>query len=167
MTRPDGSARGQIKLRYEFDGQTFQDVIEIGGSFDLDLTAENRGDAIVVTVINPNPETVEGEVSIVTPLETWPEALVGGYARLDVSPRTQGVSVPAGESVELTYTVRPAGDRRHLAADSYWAVAKLMSNGRISLKRCDNTPERRLLDDAKWLDTYRARAEQYTRRRKR
>ena len=161
VTRPNPSAAGQIKLRYEFDGQAFQDVLEIGAGFDLEMSAENLGDTIAVTVRNPTNETVEGEVAIVTPVETWPAQLAGPYSLIEIGPRTQGISLTGGEETTVTFTVeRPGGGEQPLP-DSYWAVAKLMSNGRISLKRCDHTPEGRTLWDRKWLDSYQCRAKQY------
>jgi len=157
VTRPSASAAGQIKLRYEEDGQVFQDVLEIGGAFELELDVENRGDRIVVTVSNPANETVDGEVSMVSPLETWPDSVAGPLSLLEISPRTQGVSVPANGSLTLVFKVSRSVDPGLVPLDSYWAVAKLMSNGRIKLKRCDNTPARRTLSDGKWFDIYRAR----------
>jgi alpha-mannosidase len=165
VTRPSTEAAGQLKLRYEYDGQTFQDVLEIGGAFEVHMEVENRVDAIVVRVSNPTAETVEGEVSMVTPLETWSREVSGDYALMNISPRTQGFSLPGEEEVELVFAVTPEVGRDLVRHDSYWAVAKLMSNGRIKLKRCGALPERRVLSDRKWFDAQRAR-EQARRRKK-
>ncbi|MBN2310995.1 MAG: hypothetical protein JXR94_18615, partial [Candidatus Hydrogenedentes bacterium] len=124
----------------------------------------NRGDSIRVEVANPHREPVDGEVSIVTPLEAWGRALVGGHAILEVTPRMQAVRVPAGESVAVTFQVT---GRRGGPADSYWAVAKLMSNGRIMLRLCGTATARRTQYDKPWLDSYQARAEQYGKTRTR
>ena len=156
VQRPDANAPGQITLRHEHDGQVFQDVLEVGAAFDLEMDVENQGDAIYVTLTNPTNAAVNAEVALVTPLETWPAALVGGHTLLDISPRTQGVAVPPGESTKLKYTVRPAGRNDDLPP-SYWAVAKLMVNGRIQLRRCDRRPPYRRLDDAKWTEVYEER----------
>lgn len=150
VTRPDGKAAGQIKLRYVDGGQTFQDVLEIGASYNLNMDVENRGDRIVVSLANPTCETIEGEVAIVTPVETWPAELAGRHALLEIAPRTQGVSLAPGATAALEYVVRPATDSPLVSWRSYWAVAKLMSNGRIQLKLCGDKPPRRLMDDAKW-----------------
>ena len=96
--------------------RTFQDVLEIGKAFGLDMNVENKGDTIVVTLANPSAEAVEAEVSMVTPLETWPKEIVGDYALLDISPRTQGVSVSPNSTVTLTYTVTPTVDRAKVGA---------------------------------------------------
>ncbi|NIA13402.1 MAG: hypothetical protein GWP08_04925 [Nitrospiraceae bacterium] len=153
--RPDPSAGGQIKLRHEYDGQTFQDVLEVGGACELAMDTENRGAAIVVTLHNPTREVIEAEVSMVTPIETWPQALVGELATNEITPRTRGVSVEPGDTVQLRYDVKTLAPSSLVPTDSYWAVAKLMSNGRIRLKRCDNRPETRRMWSNKWRVQYR------------
>lgn len=150
VTRPDAQAAGQIKLRHAFDGQVFQDVLEIGRAFEPEMTVENRGDAIVVTLENATPETVEAEVALVSPIETWPRAAVGAYALLEIAPRTQGVSLAPGERVELPFKISRVSGHDLVPDDSYWAVAKLMCNGRLVLKRCDRRPERRLMYARRW-----------------
>jgi hypothetical protein len=155
VRRPDADAAGQIKLRHEYDEQTFQDVFEVGGAFALEMTAENRGDSIAVTLKNLTNETIEAEVSVVTPLETWSKELVGLHALYAISPRTQGVSLAAGATATLCYGVTPLLRRGLMPCDSYWAVAKLMSNGRIRLKRCDDRPPERRMWAGKWFQRYR------------
>jgi len=155
VRRPDGAAAGQVKLRHECDGQVFQDVLEMGGAFDLEMTAENRSDEIVVTVHNPTQEAIEAEVALVAPLEMWGPALAGPFALGTVAPRTRGVSVAPGATVELPYTVS-SEPLAPAPQDSYWAVAKLMSNGRIQLRRCDNRPPERRMWSRKWRAEYRA-----------
>ena len=158
VRRPGAQAAGQIKLRFDYDGQTFQDVLEIGSAFNLEMSAENQGDAIVVTVTNPTNEAIEAEVSLVSPIETWPETLAGPYALSDISPRTYGMSLAAGASQTLRFTVTPQPDASLVPRDSYWAVAKLMSNGRIQLKRCDNRPPERRMWSDKWFRGYFGRS---------
>ena len=152
--RPAPSVSGQIKLRHVFDEQVFQDVLEIRGAFNLRMHAKNDGNTITVIVNNPTNETVDGEVSIVTPIETWPESLVGSFAISDISPRTQGVSLAPGQSAELAFSVSLRENRDLVPQDSYWAVAKLMSNGRIQLRRCDLRPEGRRMWAKRWRDRY-------------
>lgn len=143
VARPSKDAQGQVKLRYRYDGQTYQDVLEFGGGFDLQMAADNDGDRIVITVTNPANETVEGEVALVTPLEAWSTQAAADYALLEVTPRTQGFSLGGGKTKRLVFEARRTPLHALLAAPSYWAVAKLMSNGRIQLKRCDSRPPRR------------------------
>ena len=170
VRRPDARGAGQIKLRHEYDGQVFQDVLEIGEAFDLDMTVENElsvvscqlsvvsRDGILVTLTNSSAETVDAEVALVTPIETWPAALVGPHALLDISPRTQGVCLAPGDSTVLHYAVTSLFDQVPVPEASYWAVAKMMANGRITLKRCDRRPPSRRLDDDRWFEQYQAKA---------
>jgi hypothetical protein len=161
VTRPGADASGQIKLRYDWDGQTFQDVLELGKAFDLDMKVENRGTAIVVTLTNPHEQAVEAEVAMVTPLETWSKGLVGPYALADISPRTQGISVEPKSTATLTFTVKTEDKRGMTGPDAYWAVAKLMSNGRMTLRRCDNRPPRFQHNAHRWNEQLNERAAAY------
>ncbi|HIJ73512.1 MAG TPA: hypothetical protein HPP83_05355 [Candidatus Hydrogenedentes bacterium] len=150
VTRPSATASGQVRLRHAFDGQVFQDVLEIGRGFELDMRAEHQGNKIVVTLTNPTTEPIDAEVAIVTPLETWPKELVGEYALAAISPRTRGATVVPGETSTLIYKVSRVIHRGFVVGDAYWAVAKLMSNGRIGLARCDNRPDHAPRHAAAW-----------------
>ena len=150
VRRPANDASGQIKLRYKWDGDLFQDVLEIGGSFDLQMEVENRGDVIVVRVTNPTAETIEGELAMVTPVETWSEALTGDMTLLEITPRTQEVRVAPGKTITCEFHVEKAVTAVCDLPFSYWAVAKLMVNGRIQLKRCDRHPSTRIWIASRW-----------------
>lgn len=150
VRRTDAAHAGQIKLRYEYDGQVFQDVLEIGGAFNIDMSAENRGNAIVVTLHNPTAEHLDAELSMVAPIETWPERLTGSLTLREISPRTVGISLKPKMTETVTFEVAQKAETP-TRQDSYWAVAKLMSNGRIQLKRCDNRPAERRMWSEKWF----------------
>lgn len=157
LTRPSDDACGLIKLRHEFDGQVFQDVLEVGKAYDLEMMVENRETAIVVTVANPHEAPVEGEVSIVSPLETWGTSVAGSYALATIHPRTMAVTLAPGETRDYAFSVNHHGGPTAPKA-SYWAVARLISNGRMQLKRCDHRPPRRLMTAEKWWNQYREQA---------
>lgn len=150
ITRPAPNAAGQVKLRYEFEGQTFQDVLEVGEAFDLVMDAEHTGSEIAVRLSNPTGDEIDAEVALVAPLEAWPCKEVGGYSLVSITPRSQGVSLAAGDATTLKFKVTGSELGRVERLHSYWAVAKLMCNGRITLARCDCRPERRLMYARKW-----------------
>ncbi|MGI6459406.1 MAG: glycoside hydrolase family 38 C-terminal domain-containing protein [Candidatus Hydrogenedentales bacterium] len=150
ITRPEPDTPGQVKLRYEFDGQTFQDVLEIGAAFELTMEAAHEGDTIVVHLTNPTSEDIDAEVALVAPLEAWPARHVGEYSLVSITPRTQGLTVASQSTATLRFKVTRSALSENTRLRSYWAVAKLMSNGRITLARCDQRPERRLMYARKW-----------------
>lgn len=160
ITRRSLNAAGQVKLRCEFDGQTFQDVLEIGEAFDLGMETENTGDEIAVRLTNPTAETIDAEVAMVTPLEGWPYKEAGGYSLVSITPRTQGVSVAAGDTKTLTFRVAHSALEPPDRAPSYWAVAKLMCNGRLTLKRCDRRPGSLLMYARKWNNMLEEKAKE-------
>ncbi|HNV22180.1 MAG TPA: hypothetical protein PKM22_11040, partial [Candidatus Hydrogenedentes bacterium] len=150
ITRPAPDAPGQVKLRYEFDGQTFQDVLEIGEAFDLEMEAAHEEGEIVVRLTNPSREDIDGEVALVAPLEAWPARAAGEYSLVSITPRNQGVTVAAQSTAAVRFKVTGSALGGSARLHSYWAVAKLMCNGRIALARCEQRPGRRLMSARKW-----------------
>lgn len=140
ITRPSAESAGQVKVRYRRDGQEFQDVLEVGNAVepDFSLRLEERG--LIAVIENPGAESLECELAIVTPVETWPRALVGGLSLAEIGPRTMGLSLAPGERREVVFDVSLADEP---VFSSWWAVGKLMANGRIYLRRADRRgPER-------------------------
>ncbi|MCL6499579.1 MAG: hypothetical protein K6U07_06100, partial [Firmicutes bacterium] len=76
ITRPPDS-QGQIKLRFTRDGQEFQDVLEVGRAVEPTFTLRLEEGKLVAAVENPGSESLECEVAIASPVETWPAELVG------------------------------------------------------------------------------------------
>ena len=164
VTRPCADAAGQVGLRYDFDKQTFQDVLEFGEAFDLIMETENKGSEILVRLTNPCTESIDAEVALTAPLEAWPRKEAGGYSLLSITPRTRGVTVAPGETATLAFSVADSGLEGPGLPLSYWAVAKLMCNGRITLAQCGHRPERRLMYARRWNSMLEEKA--HTRRAK-
>ncbi|HOX40144.1 MAG TPA: glycoside hydrolase family 38 C-terminal domain-containing protein [Candidatus Brocadiia bacterium] len=142
VEKPGKDARGMLTASIERDGQTFADVLEIGGQLNLAMSVRREGaDRIIATVHNPNEQTVTGELQLVLPMETWPRELAGDHSRIAIAPRLHAVSLEAGRTREYVFSVVDAAFGADVGNASYWAVAKLMSNGRITMRRCD-TPKR-------------------------
>jgi len=133
VTRPAGSS-GQIKLRFVRDGQEYQDVLEVGKAIEPTFTLRLEEGRIVAAVENPGSESLECEVALASPVETWPAAVVGRLSLAEITPRTIGLSVPPGSRQEAVFTVT-VDDKPVCSA--WWAVGKLMANGRIYLRRVD------------------------------
>lgn len=128
VEKPSADAKGILRLEYGHLGQTFEDIFEVG-YFNPDLNVEIEGDTITVTVINDTDELLRGELAMATPVETW--GGLGGknpFGAAEISPYQRPVSVPAHSRRVYTYTC--TGD----VSLSFWAVAKLMVNGRIYFK---------------------------------
>jgi hypothetical protein len=127
ITKPSADAKGMIRLKYKDDGQLFEDVFEVG-CFNPEIEIEISGNKITATVSNNTSETLSGELSLATPIETWSLNGHNPFAFADISPRTQGVVVQPGTQKEFIFEVE------NLPFDmfpAFYAVAKLMMNGRI------------------------------------
>lgn len=142
---------GLIKARMEFEGQTYQDVLEAGRTTEvriggggsvrlnrMDVVKEREpewhvfreGSDILVRVRNPWWEPLDAELAVVTPPELW-GALVGSYALAEVSPRSIGLTIPGRQIVCARFTVtKPV---------RFWAWAKLMANGKPEYKPVPGT----------------------------
>jgi len=102
---------------------TIQEVLPVGGIRPLSAALTRNGDAFLVTVDNPNPDYVEGEVTIITPPETWP----GGYAPgivwgglAVVEPRLQCFRIEAGSRQVFRFPIGGKGDGLEAVARVAW-----------------------------------------------
>lgn len=134
VEKPDPDAKGILRLLSDHLGQTFEDIFEVG-YFNPNLNLEIQGDEIHVTVINDTDEMLRGELALATPVETW--GSMGGknpFGVAEISPYQRPISVAAHSRETVVY--RCTGD----VSLSFWAVAKLMVNGRLYFKGAWHRP---------------------------
>jgi hypothetical protein len=103
--------------------QLYQDIIPIGDVQPLALTVAREANAFSVTIENPNGDHVEGQVVLITPLESW-GAAASPLAVAAVSPRLYAFTLQPQARQTLRFTVR--GDM-----NSLWAAAKVMWYGNV------------------------------------
>ena len=133
----NGSSRdGVIKVRTINEGQVLQDILEVGDHKLELVSAVLKGDQVHVTLANPNTQSIEGELYLITPLETWGAGLVDEFATAAVTPRMMGFSVPAGQERTYTFTITGAGAEG--AQPAPWAVLKGAYNGRVFYSEIEN-----------------------------
>lgn len=110
-------ASGLIKARLTHDGQTFQDVLNIGQPFKLEWTTEQTVSETIIKIKNPHRQSIEGAVALITPPETWFVA----KARF---PREIGFAVaPEAETIlKFNHGIFPPGT---------WRIARLVYNGNV------------------------------------
>ncbi|MBK8813253.1 MAG: hypothetical protein IPN69_21350 [Acidobacteria bacterium] len=118
-------ASGLVKARIEHNGQTFQDVLQIGKQYKLEWRTEKTVDGIRVFVRNPHRQAVEGAVALITPPETW---ALGEYSTPPMFPREQGFSVPPRSEIAIDFTTGafPPGT---------WQMARLVYNGNLEYEK--------------------------------
>jgi alpha-mannosidase len=114
-------ASGLIKARIEHEGQIFQDVLNLGKTFDLEWAIEKSEQGVQVKIRNPHRQAVEGAVALITPPEVW--AFVA-----PTFPREQGFSVPARGEIVLTFPIQSSEN---------WAIARIAYNGNVEYARAD------------------------------
>ncbi len=103
--------------------QTIQEVLPIGDIVPLAASISRESDGFLVTVQNPNPDYVEGQVTLITRLPSWGEA-VGSLALSHVSPHTRCFRIEANCTESLRFS---AGGE----PDGLWAVARVAWYGNV------------------------------------
>jgi alpha-mannosidase len=146
---------GLIKARLKHGGQVYQDVLEVGRrqdivigggggerlnridiekERDLEWTVLRDGDDIVVRVTNPWWETLDAELTIVTPLEMWGEE-AERFEIASVYPRTVGLNVPPHQNATVRFGITGGGGKK----PTFWAWAKLAHHGKADYKPVPGT----------------------------
>jgi len=120
---PSGAKPCFIRAVTEHGEQALQDVLPIGEVAPLEVSLARVEDRFVVRMRNPNPDYAEGEIALVTPLESWGRA-ADTLARGLVSPRLHAFRLDPEQEGEFTFAA--TGD-----ATGLWAVAKVMWYGRV------------------------------------
>ncbi len=128
VTKPKADSDGIVRLICKYDGQVFEDIYEFG-YFNPETTLRIEDGRIVATVINHTSSRLIGELSIATPYETWDCDGFNTAARGNVYPRTMKIDIDAGEVKEYEFALELYAEDDLF--DAFWAVTKLMVNGRI------------------------------------
>ena len=105
------------------DGRLIQDIIPIGEIRPLDVVLAREHDGFVVNVGNPNLDFVEGQIHLITSLESWGPR-VGSFALGEVTPACYAFRLDAGKDRRFTFTAQGEGT-------STWAVAKVSWYGHV------------------------------------
>ncbi|NIR18800.1 MAG: hypothetical protein GTN79_03210 [Gammaproteobacteria bacterium] len=120
-----------LRAVIERGDQVLQDVIPVGEIAPLVASLTRQDGRFVVSVGNPNSDYVEGQVALITPLESWGRA-AGSLARAAVRPWVHPFRLEAGAADTFGFAIEgtDAGT---------WAIAKLMWYGRVQYVQEDQT----------------------------
>lgn len=135
-TAPD--TKGQVKIFYEYDNQSFTDVYEIG-YFNPEVALKIDENKIICTVRNTDSQHLSGSLLLATPFETWGDITGNVNSYGTVSPLACAVELQPYESREYEFTTDFNSEDYFKA---YYAAAKLCCNGRIHFAFADVHGER-------------------------
>ena len=133
VTKKSPDTKGQVKIYYEYDGQTFTDVYEFG-YFNPEARLEIKDNKIICTVFNPTDQHLEGSLLLATPYETWGDIKGNASALGTISPYAYSVKLAPNEKKVYEFTA-DISDEEFFTA--YYAAAKLCCNGRIHFAFAD------------------------------
>lgn len=127
VTKKSPDTKGQVKIYYEYDSQSFTDVYEFG-YFNPEVSLEIRDNKILCTVFNPTDQHLDGSLLLATPYETWGDIQGNMSAWGTISPFAYSVAIAPREKKVYEFTADINDDEFFKA---YYAAAKLCCNGRI------------------------------------
>ena len=133
VEKASADVKGQVKIYYDYDGQRFTDVYEIG-YFNPEVSLKIAENKIICTLTNPTDQKLEGSLLIATPYETWGDISGNINAFGTVSPLSYAVKLDSFESKQYEFDVDFNGEDYFKA---YYAAAKLCCNGRIHFAFAD------------------------------
>jgi alpha-mannosidase len=112
-----------IRAVAEEGEQMVQDVLPVGDIAPLEVSLQRGEDGFLVSLRNPNEDYVEGEVTLVTPVESWGR-LVDTLALSNVAPRSHVFRIDGGQEQSFAFAVSGK-------AEGLWAVAKVAWYGNV------------------------------------
>ncbi len=126
-----GNRKGIIKARLEHDGQIIQDVMEIGGESLLKWKVEKKGSQIFALVENPNNDTIECEISLITPIEGWSKDSIGRYSLFEIVPESVWFQLAPQSKTKHEFNLESENSDFVNSSWTHWIIAKLMYNGKV------------------------------------
>jgi hypothetical protein len=100
-----------------------QDAVPVGEVSPLSAALTREDGRFVVSLANPNADYVEGQVSLVTPLESW-GAAADTLALASITPRVRQFQIAARGEEQVAFGIDGPGE-------GVWAVAKVAWYGRV------------------------------------
>ncbi len=138
---PADAQPAYIRAVVEVDGQVYEEVLPVGELKPVTASLRRAGSELAVTLHNPNADRVRGRVDVITPLETWGEA-VGDFALAAIRPAAQGFDLEPNAQATLAFEVAggaPPFDKLRAGsaggAPDYWAYARIAGHGHVQYLR--------------------------------
>jgi hypothetical protein len=117
---------GVVRAQLEWEGQTYEDILEVGREYFPEWEARFERNALVVRLRNGTDDLIHGAVQVITPLETWGDA-VGMYRLTAGGKHTQGFHLRPDERAEIRFEgERPPGRG--------FIIVKVMAHGKVDYR---------------------------------
>ncbi len=118
--------RGAVRAQVEYEGQTYEAVLEVGepAQIDWQIRRTARGAQVIARTDYPHP--IDAEVTVVVPHELWGRIVEGAEMGL-VEPRKAKLTVQPGKPARLNIQVAAEADA--------WLTVKLAYHGRVDYKQ--------------------------------
>ena len=106
-----------------------EDDIRTGTRINWKVTHQNK--RVAVTLVNPFAQDIDGEVSLIGPVETWGNGPYNPVGLIAVNPWKQAFHLPARETKTLYFDIKPVNGEND---NAFWLAAKLSYFGYLDYK---------------------------------
>ena len=137
MAESENWVPGFIIASLEQNGQRLYDICEFGlpekSLANIQWRAEKQGNDVVVIINNPFSQSIEGQVSLIGPVESWGMPWINPIGLTEVTPWQRYFSVPAKGESRLKFSLQAI----HSFAQeevTQWLVARLSCFGYVDYK---------------------------------
>ncbi|MDW8105394.1 MAG: glycoside hydrolase family 38 C-terminal domain-containing protein, partial [Armatimonadota bacterium] len=117
---------GVVRAQLDWDGQTYEDILEVGREYFPEWDIHVERNALVVHLHNPTDDLIRGMVQVITPLETWGEA-VGMYRLTSLRGHTRGFELPPEGRARVCFEGEPP-------PGGGFILVKVMAHGKVEYR---------------------------------
>ena len=127
VTKSAPGVKGQVKIFYDYDSQTFTDTYEFG-YFNPSAELRIENGRAICTVKNPTDQALDASLIFVTPVELWGLGNMNPVSFGSSSPLARAVTLEPKSEKEYEFEINFDNSSFFKA---YYAAVKLCCNGRI------------------------------------
>lgn len=122
----DGPHReGYVKAQVAYGSSLIEDLLHIGPLPEFDLEMRLTKEAFHVILRQDKPYTLTGTISLISPVESWPNDAAEDFSLSSYRPRDQQFVAAPGESCTVSFPVSEPQNRFSTPVDHFWMVVKM------------------------------------------
>ncbi len=102
-----------------------EDILHVGSAPEFDISMTLRRESFNIKLLNENAYTLSGSIRLITPIEVWPDSLVGDYSLSSFSPRCRDFCIDPHKETTLVFPLSERLNRWGVTPDHHWMIVKL------------------------------------------
>lgn len=122
---------GFIRAETSYNGVTLEDLVHIGASPEYDISMTLKHDSFNIKLRHSLPYDLRGSIRIITPIECWPDRLVGELSLTAYTPRMHQFCIAPDSETVLSFHVTDRPNRYDTPSEYHWMVVKIETHQTI------------------------------------